>query len=376
MAEHGAGAYGAACTAAGVRLLKTVEAAYASGTSELLLNGNRTVELITSRLIDVEVAPLSVALSEGNPFASIDLSYNELNAGAAESIGHLLKSDSTLTSLNLAQNDLGPEAASTLCAVLKDNRSLRALSLDGNKLGGNGGMDIAEMLQTNATLQRLGLANCELTTESLVALATVMRENDTLQALDVSRPLTKTIMDEPAQHFARMLKMNSSLVELDLSKSGLRDYGMQLVCEELSRAQTSALAVLHVRCNKIQLAELDCVTALATLLQGDECKLRSLSLGANELRDEGALKLAEIVSGNRSLRRLDVTSNSLMSRGLCALARAAKEQPLLEEIALMGNSFDSAACLAWIEGPRFESDSLALDFAIQAVDGAYHCVQR
>jgi len=371
MSDAGAGAYRAACTAAGVRLLKTVEEAYASGMPALLLNGNRTVELLSSRLIDVEVAPLSVALCEGNPFTAIDLSYNELNAGAAESIGLLLKSDTTLTVLNLAQNDLGPEAASTLCAVLKDNKSLRQLSLGGNKLGGNGGMDIAEMLQTNASLQRLDLANCELTTESLVALATVLRENDTLQALDVSRPLTKTIMDEPAQHFARMLKVNSSLAELDLSKAGLRDYGMQLICEELFRAgPASGLEVLRVRGNKIQLVQPDCVEALSNWLQSDECRLAELSLGANDLRDEGALKLAEMVGGNRSLRVLDVTSNSLMSRGLCALARAANEQPLLEDVSLMGNSFDSAACLAW--EPRL--GALALDFSIQKIDGAYHCV--
>ena len=366
--------YTQACKAAGSRKLATVEAAYASGSSELLLNGNRTVELLNARLADVEVAPLSVALSEQNPFSVLNLSYNELNAGAAESIGQLLKSDTTIVALNLAENELGPEAASTLCAALKENKTIRELSLSGNKLGPHGGMEIAEMLQTNTSLKRLELANCELDTQCLVALATVLRENDTLTALDVSRPLAKTIMDEPGAHFARMLRFNSSLNQLDLSKSGLRDFGLRLLAEELYRAgPASGLQVLCMRCNKLQLVDDSCVGALAMLLQADTCRLQELALGSNELRDDGALKLAEMVGGNRSLKVLDVTSNSLMSRGLCALARAAKEQPLLESVSIWGNNFDSATCLAW--SPLI--DRLELDFSIQLDEAAevYQCVR-
>jgi len=224
----------------------------------------------------------------------------------------------------------------------------------------------------NTTLERLSLANCNLTTESLVALATVLHENVTLRALDVSRPLARTIMDEPASHVARMLKVNSSLVELDLSKAGVRDFGLRLIAENLFRAgASSALAALRLRCNKIELTDADCVLALRSLLmyeEGRPCRLELLDLGGNQLRDDGAEKLAEMLNVNASLRSVDVGSNGLMSRGLCAVAHNVMRHPKLVELKLWGNHFDTAA------GYKFQSFRGSLDFVVQQVDGVYHCV--
>jgi Ran GTPase-activating protein (RanGAP) involved in mRNA processing and transport len=366
------GAYTAACTAAGGRTLASVSAAYSSGSSELLLNGHRTIELIDDRLKDLDIAPLAVALEDANPFSAVDLSYNTLGHGAAESIRKLVASDSTITALDLSENDFTEAAAEAICAGLKSNTAVRELRLSGNKLRNAGGMAVAGMLQGNSTLQRLHLSNCELDTQSLVALATVLRDNQTLSVLDVSRPLAKNIMDEHTQHFARMLKVNTTLVELDLSKSGMRDLGLQLIAEELFRAgPSSQLQVLRTCGNKIELVSEECVAALRMLLSSPTCRLSSLHLGFNSLRDEGALKLAEVVQSSATLQHLDVASNAISSRGLCALARAVSQHVALKETQLWGNRFDSAACLAWISSLQY----LKLDIAVQEVDGTYNCVR-
>ena len=377
------GAYGAACTAANARILATVEQAYSHSATELLLNGHRTVELLDARLVDLDLATLTAALSESNPFERIDLSYNELGAGAASSLAEFLKADSKLQYLDLSHNDMESSAIEAICLALKSNTTLREVHLSGNKLGGVGGMAVAEMLQANPSLQALHLSNCELTSESLVALATVLRDDQRLHVLDVSRPLAQTIMDEPAQHFARMLKVNATLVELDLSKAGLRDFGLRLLSEEIYRAgAASALSVLRMRCNKIQLVDADAVDSLSMLLSADTCRLTSLDLGSNELRDEGALKLAEMVVANRSLVHLDVTSNGLMSRGLCALAKSVGKHFALDRVMLWGNGFDSAACYAWKDSLSSNGDRLELDVEIRVSDRTaasiqtYHCARR
>ena len=210
-------AYRAACTAASARVLVTVEEAFNHNEIELLLNGNRTVELLDARLVDLDVAMLTAALSESNPFKKLDLSYNEIGAGAASSLAEFIRADCTLLYLDLSHNDMESSSIEAICLALKSNTTLHELCLSGNRLGGVGGMAVAEMLQANSSLQSIQLSNCELTTQSLVALATVVRNDQRLQVLDVSRPLTQTIMDEPAQHFARMLRMNSTLSDLDLS---------------------------------------------------------------------------------------------------------------------------------------------------------------
>jgi len=255
--------------------------------------------------------------------------------------------------------------------------TLEELALSGNTLGGVGGLAVADLLQSPNGLKRLALSNCELTTESLVALATVLQANEKLVSLDVSRSLPVPLMEEATSHFSRMLKINTSLVELDLSRCGIRDLGMQLLAEELYRAaEGSKLGVLRLRGNQITLVEDGCVGALSTLLSASSCRLSTLSLSSNTLKDEGALKFADILASNASLVELELSSCGMTSRGLCALGRSISDghgvtHPKLLNISLWGNQFDSAACVVW----RPIMSMMELDISVQEVDGAFNCVR-
>lgn len=350
-----ASAYSAACTSAGCRVIAAVSEAYNSRSKELILGGNRTVELLDNRMVDLDMAPLAVALEEENPFHEVDFSYNTLGAGAAESLRKLVSTDSTITALDLSQNDFTESAAKALCTGLQNNRSIVELKLSGNKLGGPGGMALADLLQHNSTLERVYASNCELDVAALVALATVLHNNASLRVLDVSRPLAKTLMDEPAAHFARMLKVNSTLFELDMSKTGVTDYGLQLLAEETFRAGASSrLQVLKLRGNKIELVQSATVEALTMLLSSDSARLQSLYLGGNALRDEGALKLAEIVGMSKQLQFLDVQSCSITSRGLCALARAVARDDGRDEGCAPSSAAMPACCARAVDRARSE----------------------
>jgi len=293
------------------------------------------------------------------------------SASSVPLLTQLTKSDTTTAALDLSGNDFSDQMMDHVCESLKVNGTIRELALSGNAIGGPGGMAVAEMLQSNTALVRLEMGNCGLSTESLVALATVLRDNVTLQALDVSRPLARTVMDEPAAHFARMLKVNATLRDLDLSKAGLRDFGLQLLAEELYRAGAqSGLRRLGLRCNQLELSDDSCAQALHNLLGSDVCQLQVLDLGGNRLHDYGAHRLAEMIGDNVSLRSLDVSSNGLMSRGLCAIAHyTGARAPGELELNLWGNHFDTAAA------SKFEKHPCAFDFKVQLVDGTYHTVQ-
>ena len=111
------GPYKAACNSAGCRILASVYAAYDSDSPELICSGNRTVELLSDRMVDLDMAPLAVALEENNPFAVIDVSYNKLGAGAADSLKKLVEKDASTTSLNLSQNDFTEGAVLSLIHI-------------------------------------------------------------------------------------------------------------------------------------------------------------------------------------------------------------------------------------------------------------------
>ena len=296
-------AYKGACEAAGLPPSSGVLGA----SSGCLAAAGNVGQMRENRLTDADMTPIVTALLSGHDFDEINLSYNRLGAGAVNELKPLLQSDMRVRALNLAENDIGDAAAQQLCAALKGNATLEELSLSGNKLGGIGGLAVADLLQSANGLKRLGLSNCELTTEALVALATVLQANDKLVALDVSRSLPAPLMEEATSHFSRMLKVNASLVELDLSRCGIRAFGLQLLAEELFRAgEESHLTALRLKGNEITLVDGACVAALHNLLGSSSCRLNSLILGSNTLKDEGALKFADILSANSSLVELDL----------------------------------------------------------------------
>ena len=99
-----------------------------------------------------------------------------------------------------------------------------------------------------------------------MALATVLRHNASVALLDVQRPLINSLGEEAVAHFSQMLAVNRTLVELDLSKSGMRDHGLKLIAAELRHAPGSALKTLRLRCNQVELKEPSCVDEVAGLV--------------------------------------------------------------------------------------------------------------
>lgn len=329
--------------------------------------------LANARLTDKDVPPLVAALLADHAFEKVDLSYNELTTSSAEALTSLLQSDRLIQSLDLSANHLDTAAVVMLVGGLKSNTTLRELRLSGNPIGGHGGMLLAELLQTHPSLETVALSNTELTTESVVALATVLQGNDKVSTLDLDRALVHPIGEEASSHLSRMLKVNTTLTDLDLSRVGMRDFGLQLIAEELARAGHSALRALRLRANQLEVSEPGCVHALRALFGSKTCRINTLMLGSNRLKDDGALKLAEILSDNTSLLQLDLTSNGMTSRGLCAIGRAVDGHSTMQQIGLWGNRFDSAACVVWEPLLKVMLD---IDFSVQLVDNTYIAVQN
>ena len=126
--------------------------------------------------------------------------------------------------------------------------------------------------------------------------------------------------------------------------------------------------------NRIRLVDAGAVDVTSLLLGGEECQLTTLDLAANDLRDEGALVLAEMLQANASLQSLLLSSNSINSRGLCALAHAVGGGGALQSLTLWGNRFDSAACMAW--EPAIKLGAIELDFGCKQVDGTYTATKK
>ena len=145
-----------------------------------------------------------------------------------------------IVSLDLSYNDLSESGAVSLSQSLQLNSTVQKLSLRGNKLGTQGGIQVASMLQVNQTVQSVDIAETDLSSDVLVAMATVLHGNQYVECLDLSRPLLHSRQEETIVHFSEMLRINSTLTTLHLSKHGLTDSGLEVLCRGLRENSTIA----------------------------------------------------------------------------------------------------------------------------------------
>ncbi|XP_029818215.1 leucine-rich repeat-containing protein 34 isoform X3 [Manacus vitellinus] len=219
------------------------------------------------RVTDDDLGVLASVLRHAAFVKGLDLAYNVLTDAGAKTVATFLQENSSLQYLNLMFNDVGTSGAELIAGALHRNRSLVHMRMTGNKIGNQGGMFFASMLQSNSTLQKLDLGDCDL--------------------------------EETTVHIAKMLKGNSSLVELHLSKHEMKNFGVERLCEALY--VNSSLRYLDLSCNKITS---DGVKFLGELLKRNQ-SLVILDLNANRIEDVGATYLSEALTvHNRTLQAL------------------------------------------------------------------------
>ncbi|NXK60519.1 LRC34 protein, partial [Sylvietta virens] len=296
------------------------------------------------RVTDDDLGVLVSVLGQAPFVTGLDLAYNLLTDAGAKTIATFLQENSTLQYLNLMFNDIGTSGAELIAGALHSNQSLVHLRMTGNKIGNQGGMFFASMLQINSILEKLDLGDCDVGLQCLVATAIALTQNKSLKAINLNRPLLSSQQEETTVHIARMLRSNSSLVELHLGKHGMKNFGVERLCEALYR--NSSLRYLDLSCNNITG---DGVKFLGELLKRNKT-LRILDLSANRIEDVGAIYLSEaLATRNMTLQALSIVSNNITNKGLVALAHAMQSNTKLSHVYFWGNKLDTSTCVAFSE---------------------------
>uniref|UniRef100_A0A803KGV8 Leucine rich repeat containing 34 n=1 Tax=Xenopus tropicalis TaxID=8364 RepID=A0A803KGV8_XENTR len=328
-----------------------------------LCGNNRLVQV--QRVSDEDFLVLAQVLSKNSFITNLDLRYNRVTDNGAAHIATFLQNNSSVLCLNIMGNEIGTDGSEHITKALHRNTTLLSLRMTGNKIGNKGGMLFASMLQINSTLEELDLGDCDLGIQSLIALATVLLQNKTLKSLNLNRPIFYVMQEDTTVHLSEMLRVNSTLQELHLSKHEITDFGVQRLCDALHENHT--LKYLNLSCNKITR---DGVKYLAEVLKINKT-LEILDLASNRMEDDGALYLAEaIYLYNRSLKALSVVSNNISGKGLQALAAAIKANNCLLYIYIWGNKINQEASMAFsqlLQSGRLSSSST--DVQPYVVDG-------
>lgn len=187
----------------------------------------RVLDLFNCELGDDGVAIVAEALA--SPRARVEHVYLGGNAGAAraaEALGAMLATTTTLRSLQLAASRLGDDGAIALADGLARNRSLDDLSLASNAIGPRGAAALAAAVAAHPALTSLDLgaassaraldeADNQLGNDGAIALAPALAADPPLGQLDLH---DNQIRSHGAMALLRALDSNTHLIELGLAR--------------------------------------------------------------------------------------------------------------------------------------------------------------
>ena len=310
---------------------------------------------------------LAVVLSQNNLIEELDLSYNDFGAFSSLHIFHNMKKLSTLIKLNACSIGLTKTAADDIVNILNNNNELQELDISHNNIQATGATTIFKMASTK-NLRKFIISHNNIN-DNVEFLETFLSRNTNLEELDFSHNnlqaagaikvcranLSKLIKFslshngitvEAADDIAAFLSHNTKLQVLNLSHSDLQEFGFVIVfkvlqnisvlislkisdCNVIKEAVDELAIVLY---NNISLQELDLSynnlskSNSATILKGMKniSDLITLNISHNNITDEAADELGNILLHNTLLQELDLSCNGLAKLDLLRIIKGMK----------------------------------------------------
>lgn len=270
----------------------------------------RSLMLGTNAIGDVGAQAVAELATVNPGIEVLYLGCNNIGPEGADHLRSALADDaSKVTGLWLKRNPLGPEGAVRIAHMLHGNRSLRILDLVNTDLRDDGVEAVVHGVCTGtAPLQHLYLSGNALGPSAAISLSRLLREAPQVRGLYLS---VNRLSDEGAALIAEALGGNSTLQTLELASNGIGPEGA---------AALFAAARKHPGLQRLSL--------------GYAPSTKALGASANPLLDEGAEHAAELLSGNATLRELDLFRTGIGERGMASLAEAMKSNTGLTRLVI------------------------------------------
>eukprot|EP01006_Ploeotia_vitrea_P016562 TRINITY_DN4728_c0_g1_i1.p1 TRINITY_DN4728_c0_g1~~TRINITY_DN4728_c0_g1_i1.p1 ORF type:complete len:371 (+),score=13.09 TRINITY_DN4728_c0_g1_i1:32-1144(+) len=333
--------------------------------TRLLLHGN-CPERFEDRINDGEAKAIFKGLYSSDCLvAELDLSYNFIGDEPMQDLAQALRHSNVIERVNLAFNNVTGVGARLLADGLMMNTSVLHFSIQGNDIGEEGGTAMAAMLKGNNTLQTLNLGSCGIKTGTIIGLATALQEQPSLTSLNIDKPLLPGLQENltAAQHLGEMIKLNSTLTEINMSRFKMNDEMMQLMTPAFIHNQS--VIAMNFSCNQLSV---DCGALFASILS-KRPDITDLNLHSNKLADAGVKQIAQALKTHPSLVKLDLRKNSVAEIGMSAVADMLKFNDSVNELQLWGNTFTPQTCKRFYGINARLSSLLLVDFDFHVVDG-------
>ena len=313
---------------------------------------------------------IGMGLAGNKTVKVLNVSKNNIYSGGAVSIFTVLEHNSSLEELDLSRNQQITEGDAervgcTLNKILKVNKAIQTLKLQQCGICDKIGKQIGVGLTRNKSLRVLNISHGSIHSGGAVSIFKSLQQNSSLEELDLSWNwyLTKDDSEAVGCAIERMLTVNKTIQTLKLQQCGICDK----ICKKIGvgLAENKCLRVLNISCGSIHsggaisiFTSLESNTSLEELdlswnwfTEGDSEKvgctlermltvntgIQILKLAHCRISDCIAKKIGAGLGGNKSLKLLDISWNSIHSDGAVCVFTSLEHNASLEELDLSQN---------------------------------------
>ena len=241
-----------------------------------------------------------------------------------------------------------------LASVVGSLLDRQGVDFSGDFLDDGHAVVLAEVIKTNSTVTELNLSKNMVGDDGVAALAEAIKTNPTLTELNLSK---NVVGDDGVAALAEAIKTNSTLTELNLSTNTAGDGGVAALAEAIKT--NSTLTELNLSDNYIND---EGVAALAEAIKTNST-LTELNLSDNYIHDEGVAALTEAIKTNSTLTELNLSKNIVSDNGVAALAEAIKTNSTLTELNLSDNNIHNDGVAALVEAIKTNTTLTGLNLS-------------
>ncbi|KAM0916290.1 hypothetical protein ACQ4PT_010356 [Festuca glaucescens] len=256
----------------------------------------------------------------GSVLRYLNVSDNALGEKGVRAFTELLKSQGDLEELYVMNDGISEEAAKALSELIPSTEKLKVLHFHNNMTGDEGALSIAEMVKRSPNLESFRCSATRIGSDGGVALAEALGTCTRLKKLDIRDNLFGV---EAGVALSKTLPKLHDLVELYLSDLNLENEGTLAITDVLKQSAPQ-LEILEMAGNEITAAAAKGLAECLTAMQW----LKKLTLAENELKDAGAVAIAQsLQEGHPDLKELDVSTNMFQRSGARCIAQAITNKP-------------------------------------------------
>ena len=244
--------------------------------------------------VPVSVAALGAVLVQMPLLESVNFSDNAFGPVGAKAMVELLSGSASLQDLLLSNNGLGPEGGRIIAEALIDSakvrteeehgRPLRKVLIGRNRLENGSSAAFAKMLETHSEIEEFALPQCGIRSEGIIVLSGGLAKCHNLKAVDLQ---DNTFTTSGAKAFAEAIPAWKALRNLNIGDCMCEEEGSVLIMNAL----------------------------VASELAGT---LESFNFQYNEMREDGAMILADALNKFPVLKSLMLNGNAFDPAGASA----------------------------------------------------------